>query len=204
MHPLENSLFSRQSCHFSRIGLSRSTEGTLWECSRHVLTFLKCTKWTEHNIVKLETVTFIAQSVTWLGYRLDLMVMGVRFVARYAEWTKNLQPNLRKVNLHHSTKTIWHEHRPSDAWFLNCGLLKVSTLNVHAGIAGDRLLWIYLFPPRLTGAVYHDFVRNVLPQLLEEVNLQIRIHLWSVHDGAPPRLFLAVRKLSSATFGNSW
>jgi len=45
-------------------------------------------------------------------------------------------------------------------------MFKVFILIFHAGIAGDRLLGTYFLPSRLTGAVYHDYLRNVLPELL--------------------------------------
>jgi hypothetical protein len=50
-----------------------------------------------------------------------------------------------------------------------------------------------LGPPRLTwGALYHDFLRNVLSELLQDVDLQGRHHLWFMHYGASPHLLLAV------------
>ena len=36
------------------------------------------------------------------------------------------------------------------------------------------------------GAVYHNFLRNVLPELLQKVDLQTGILLRSIHDGAAP------------------
>jgi len=63
-------------------------------------------------------------------------------------------------------------------------------LSFHAGIAGERLRRPCLLP--LTGAVYHNFLRKVLPGLLEDVDLQTRIHLRFIHDGAPPHFLLAV------------
>jgi len=47
---------------------------------------------------------------------------------------------------------------------------KLSTLIVHAGTAADRLLGPYFLPPRLSGTVDHNFHRNVLPELLQEVD----------------------------------
>lgn len=65
-------------------------------------------------------------------------------------------------------------------------MFKVSTLSFHAGIAGDRIVETYFVSPDLTGVVYHSFLWNVLPQLLQNMNLQTRIHLWFVFNGAPP------------------
>ena len=53
----------------------------------------------------------------------------------------------------------------------------------------------YFLPPRLTGAVYHDFLLNYHPELLQSVDLHTtRIHLWFMHDGAPSHFLLAVRE----------
>jgi hypothetical protein len=71
-------------------------------------------------------------------------------------------------------------------------MFKVSTLSFHAGMAGDRLLGLCLLP-RLTGALYHDFVRNFLPELSKNVDLHTRIHIWFMHDSAPPHFPLAFR-----------
>jgi len=56
-------------------------------------------------------------------------------------------------------------------------MLHESTLSFCAGIAGDRLLGPYFLPPRPSAAVYHDFLRNVFPELLQYVHMQNRIHL---------------------------
>lgn len=74
------------------------------------------------------------------------------------------------------------------------------TLSFHAGIAEDRLLGPYFLAPRLTGAVHHDCLRNFAPDLLQDVKLQTRTHLWFVHDGAAPHFLLAVRKFLSKVF----
>ena len=44
----------------------------------------------------------------------------------------------------------------------------------------------YFFEGRLTGQVYANFIRNVLPQLMEDVPLHVRMNMWMQHDGAPP------------------
>jgi len=67
---------------------------------------------------------------------------------------------------------------------------KVSVLIFHASTASDRLLGPYFFPPRLTGAVYLDFIRNFLPEMLQDANQQTEIHLKIVHDCDLSHLFL--------------
>jgi hypothetical protein len=83
-------------------------------------------------------------------------------------------------------------------------MLKASTMSYHAGIAGDRLLEPYFLPPRLTGAVYHDFVQNAFPELLQDVELHIRIYLWFKHKGAPPHFLLVFRAFLNKVFTGQW
>jgi len=71
-------------------------------------------------------------------------------------------------------------------------LCKVSTLSFHAGIAGDRLRGTYFLLLHLTEALYQDFLRDVLLELLGDGDLQTRIHLWFMHDGVHPHFVLSV------------
>jgi hypothetical protein len=59
----------------------------------------------------------------------------------------------------------------------------------------DRLLGPYFLPPRLIGAVCSDLLCTVFPEALQDVDLQIEIHLLFIHVGAPHIFFLQ--------FGNS-
>ena len=52
------------------------------------------------------------------------------------------------------------------------------SVNVWAGIVGDNLIGPYLMPSPFTGAVYREFLQEVLPQLLENVPLNIRRRMW--------------------------
>ena len=49
-------------------------------------------------------------------------------------------------------------------------MLKPSTWSVQAGTAADRRLGPYFLPPRLTGPFDHHSHRNVLPELLQDVD----------------------------------
>jgi len=72
-------------------------------------------------------------------------------------------------------------------------LFEVSTLSSHEGSAGDKLLVSRFLPLRLSKA-FRDFLRKVLPELLQEVDLQTGIHLGFMCDGSVPHFHLAVRK----------
>ena len=55
-------------------------------------------------------------------------------------------------------------------------MFKVSALIHLTGVAGTRILGPYFLPPRLSGwgggALYHDLLRYVLIELLQDVDLE--------------------------------
>lgn len=77
-------------------------------------------------------------------------------------------------------------------------------VNVWAGILGDRLIGPYILPFRLNGRTYRYFLEHVLPELLEDVSLNVRQRMYFQHDGAPAHFSIAVRNHLRATFGNRW
>jgi hypothetical protein len=81
---------------------------------------------------------------------------------------------------------------------------EVSTWSFQTGTAEGRLMGPYLFPKLLAGVVYLDFLRNVLPEMLQDVHLQTGIHLWFVHDAASPHFLLAVREFFGYVFPEQW
>jgi hypothetical protein len=82
-----------------------------------------------------------------------------------------------------------HEHRFS--------------INVWVDIIGDQLLGPVVLPNRQTGAMYHRFLVNDLPVLLEHVLLHQQ-HMWFMHDGAPPHFISTVTQHLNQTFGKQW
>jgi len=48
------------------------------------------------------------------------------------------------------------------------------SINVCCGVSGDKLIGLYIFPQRLTGDIYANFLQDELPALLENVPLQTR------------------------------
>jgi hypothetical protein len=81
----------------------------------------------------------------------------------------------------------------------------VSITIFHAGIAGDTLLRPYFLAPHLTGAVYHIFPQNFIPELLQGVDLHTTMsYLWFMHNGAPAHFSLAVREFLNKVFPGQW
>jgi hypothetical protein len=48
-------------------------------------------------------------------------------------------------------------------------------------------------------AVYHDFLRNVFPELLQNVYLHTGILLWFMRDGAAPYLLSCISEILEQT-----
>ena len=62
----------------------------------------------------------------------------------------------------------------NEANFLNTG-------NCWCAIVGDHVIGPYFFEGRLTGQVYANFLQNVLPQLMEDKPLHVRMNMWMQH-----------------------
>lgn len=78
------------------------------------------------------------------------------------------------------------------------------SLNVWCGIVGNHLLGPHFLPPRLNGEAYLTFLRDTLPELLEDIPLALLRDMWFMHDGAPPHFSRAVREHLNATFNLRW
>ena len=78
------------------------------------------------------------------------------------------------------------------------------SVSVWCGVIGDQLIGPYIFPQRLTGAIYANFLRDELPALLENVPLQTRLQMYYQHDGAPPHFSQVVRQYLDHKFPNRW
>ena len=52
-------------------------------------------------------------------------------------------------------------------------------------VLDDQLIGPFILEGRLTGEVYLTFLQEELPQLLEDVPLDKRIHMYFQHDRAP-------------------
>ena len=51
---------------------------------------------------------------------------------------------------------------------------------------------------------YIIFIRDILPEMLENIPLQVRQRSWFQHDGAPAHFALDVREYLNNVFPNRW
>lgn len=104
---------------------------------------------------------------------------------------------VNRHNMHYYSTTNPHWMRPVDnqrGW----------SLNVWGGILGTRKIGPYFFEGTLTGMSYLQFLSNEIPELLENVPLNVRQNMWYQHDGAPPHYARAVWDFSNNTYPNRW
>jgi len=87
---------------------------------------------------------------------------------------------------------VWRGVVCGVAWFVWCGVIR------------DQLIGQYIFPKRLTGDIYANFLQDELPAHLENVPVQTRRQMYYQHDGAPPHFSPVVRQYLNHKFPNRW
>jgi len=82
------------------------------------------------------------------------------------------------------------------------------SINVWAGIVGDRLIGPVRLPEWLTGPTYWEFLerlmRDILPDVLDDVPLQLRVGMWFMHDGAPSHFSCTACQYLNGHFPGKW
>lgn len=78
------------------------------------------------------------------------------------------------------------------------------SINVWAGIVGNFLIGPFVLPDRLNGEHYLQFLRDYLPDLLDNVPLATRQNMWFMHDGAPAHFSRNVRDHLDIIYPNRW
>lgn len=78
------------------------------------------------------------------------------------------------------------------------------SVNIWVGFVDGYLVGPYVFPARLDGHFYGIFLEEMLPELLEDVPINIRRNLIFQHDGAPAHFDLNCRNYLNVHFPNRW
>lgn len=78
------------------------------------------------------------------------------------------------------------------------------SVNIWAGIVNDTLIGPYMLPNRLNRQTYLTFLRDVLPELLHNLPLEVRLNMWFQHDGAPPHFANEVRDFLNEVYSDQW
>lgn len=104
------------------------------------------------------------------------------------------------VNFHNNH--IWLDENPSAIF--EARFQDKFSINVWAGIIGNRLLGPYVMPQRLNGPAYLHFLQNTLPVLLEDLPYGLRLETFFMHDGAPAHFSVLVREYLNQTYPDRW
>ena len=72
------------------------------------------------------------------------------------------------------------------------------------GVLGNKLIGPFVFDNNLTWNAYEVFLRNELPDLLEDIPLMIWNQMYFQHDGTPPHYTRHVRDYLNESIPNRW
>ena len=109
----------------------------------------------------------------------------------------------REGTFNHQKSHHWAEQNPHAKHVR--GYQRKFHINVWAGIVGDHLLGPYPLPARLNAENYLQFLRQVLPELLEaNLPLPLFFNHWFQQDGCPAHYGLNVRAYLDQTYPNRW
>ncbi|EZA48045.1 hypothetical protein X777_14421, partial [Ooceraea biroi] len=125
------------------------------------------------------------------------MMNFLNFVLFSDEATFHSTGQLNRHNCHY-----WSVANPH--WYRRIDFQHQWRLNVWCGIVNGYLIGPYFIEETLNSEVYLHFLRNELPILLENVDLDTRQRLWYQHDGAPPHYAHQVRAYLNHAFSNRW
>lgn len=77
-------------------------------------------------------------------------------------------------------------------------------VTVWAGIINNTLIGPKILPPRLNSQIYLAFLQEIMPEILDEVPLAVRNHIFYQQDGAPAHYGLIVRDWLNSNFPQRW
>lgn len=97
---------------------------------------------------------------------------------------------------------VWAHENPNEIAILHPQ--HKFSVNIWAGILDNRIIGPYVLPNRLDSVTYLVFLRDILPELLDDVPLETRANMWFQHDGAPPHFGNIVRGHLDAVYGQHW
>lgn len=105
--------------------------------------------------------------------------------------------SVNRHNMHY-----WSVENPH--WLREVEHQRPWSINVWCGIIGVHLIGPYFIEGTLTGVKYHDFLRDDLPVLLEDLPLEDRQVMWYQHDGCPAHYSRIAREMLDDQFPNRW
>jgi len=104
---------------------------------------------------------------------------------------------LNKHNYHY-----WSNVNPH--WFRSVDNQNRWSLMVWCGIVNGYLIGSYLFEENMNRINFLELLRDILPELLENVDLATRRRMWIQLDGAPPHYAHIVRNYLNNHYNGMW
>lgn len=131
---------------------------------------------------------------------LDMLEDDPRFLCNIL-WTDEATFNSDGgVNLHNMH--YWSQNNPH--WMQEVQYQGRWSVNVWCGIIGGKIIGPYIFDETLNGNVYLNFLRDQLPLLLEDVDLETRRNMFFQHDGCPAHFAIDVRNYLDFRYPGKW
>lgn len=78
------------------------------------------------------------------------------------------------------------------------------SINVWIAVLGNYLLGPVELPDRLNGEHYLNLLQNIVPELLEDVDLNTLRNLWFLHDGCPAHYNRIVLEFLNNNYRDQW
>lgn len=97
---------------------------------------------------------------------------------------------------------IWQRENPHAT--IQRNRQKRFSVNVWAGIKDRFIIGPYILPQTLTGNTYYQFLRETLPNLMEDIPLSHFQGIWYQHDGCPAHTVRTVREYLDTKYPYRW
>lgn len=141
-----------------------------------------------------------SRRVQFCRWLLDCDLRNRSFLNRIL-WTDESQFTRDGVTNFHNLHT-WSDINPHKT--RSTSFQHKFSVNVWAGIIGNRLIGPFLLPQVLNSQIYLNFLENTLPALLEDIPLLTRRSLFYQHDGAPAHTSTIVKEKLQQMFPERW
>lgn len=188
-----------EDCHTSSRNISRQTDISQSSVTR----IIRRNKFHGYHVQLLQELgerDFLNRFnfCVWAANRMQETPNFFEYVLFSDEATFHKNGNVNRHNLHYYAtenpkfvRTVDHQHR----W----------SLNVWAGIIGDRIVGPHFFDFNLNGDNYLNFLQNDFEDLVDELlPLEVIRRLWIQQDGAPPHYSVRVREYLNNVFPDRW
>lgn len=135
-----------------------------------------------------------------LEYCQWVLQQGYDFMRRVLFTDEASFTNHGNVNLHNMH--YWARENPH--WLRQVEHQRQWSVNVWCGIVGQHIIGPYFINGTLNGIKYRQFLRCTLPELMEDLPLDLRQIIWFQHDGCPAHNAMVVRNELNQQFPNRW